>query len=221
MKYHKNNLFCKMRRPKAIISPRSTQSFQHRMVVLPLSDSNINERLVQILKRTKKNFYQYLLLHCAEILSLNKRALPNEEERSEIDFRHLHEYADAELQTRKDDEDTLLVQKVKEYGSFDKALKYMSKIGIEYLYRHTVGNMREYSMQEYIRITDSCDAPHLDYDYFYMILDEMGIFMFHIFDNLEHDTISTVFDDYVDTVAKPYFDGLKEVFQTMEESSKA
>jgi hypothetical protein len=43
--------------------------------------------------------------------------------------------------------------------------------------------------------------------------------MFHIFDNLEHDTISTVFDDYVDTVAKPYFDDLNEVFQTMEDTS--
>ncbi len=217
MEYHKKTYILKMRRPKAIISPRPPQSIQRRMVVLSLSDSNVNEKLALILKNTKRDFYQYLLLHCAEILSLNTTVLPNEDERDEIDYPHLKEYIDAELETRKK-QDSLLVQKVKEFGSFDKALKYLSNMGIDYLYRHTIGNMKEYSMREYMRITDNCDAPHLDYDYFYMIIDEIGIFMFNIFDNLQNDTISPIFDDFVDCVAKPYFDSLKHVFQTMEES---
>jgi hypothetical protein len=96
-------------------------------------------------------------MFAADILSFNKVNLPESRDdfySTEEDYENFQDSVERHRNKRNDD-DSLFVKKIKELGSFDEAAKFISKKGVQSIFRVTIGNMRNSSMNQYYHCTST------------------------------------------------------------------
>jgi hypothetical protein len=205
-------------------SPVSTEviSFSEKCVCRSLHKKSIQRNIQKILQETERNFIRFFMMFSANILTFNTVTIPQKLEDfygGEDDYEVCKD--DIERQsTSRDGNDSLFVQKVREFGSFDEATKFIAKKAVHKIFEVTIKYMKNHSMENYYDFTSTtpntgeCD----DYDDIlmcvYQEIDMNALWFFNCLVSGE----SPVGETFSQTVLKPYFLSFEKLFKKMNET---